>query len=200
MPRSKAAFDAMRESTKQKIDTTATALFAKKGLSVTVDEIAKAIGISKGLLYNHYKSKEELIIELAKSANMISSSNIKAFAMTKDTALNKIKQITMMMCGMLDSHHFGINSFIFMTQVGMSGFILPPEAGYSSEFPNPIESFAKIIKQGQNEKTVVDGDATQLSIAYWAAIQGLCFYYAVGMESAVTPRMLNRILLKEDFL
>jgi AcrR family transcriptional regulator len=53
MPRTKEAFEAMRETTKGKIEASALSLFARKGLSVTIDEIAKTAGLSKGLIYNH---------------------------------------------------------------------------------------------------------------------------------------------------
>ncbi|MCL2746939.1 MAG: TetR/AcrR family transcriptional regulator, partial [Coriobacteriia bacterium] len=48
----------MRESTKQKIEAAALSLFARKGLSVKVSEIAEAAGVSQGLLYSHYPSKD----------------------------------------------------------------------------------------------------------------------------------------------
>lgn len=200
MPRTKEAFETMRENTKTKIETTAITLFAKKGLSVTIDEIAKAAGISKGLLYNHFQSKEVLIAELARSATEISGQSIKNLALSPDSALNKIKMITSIMTDMLLTQSIGINNFMFMIQVGMSGFTLPPESTYSEDTPDPIESLAEIIKQGQSEETVVDGDAVQLSIAYWGAIQGICCYVATGMTIATKPEMINRILLKEVLL
>lgn len=200
MPRTKEAFENMRENTKKKIETTSIILFAKKGLSVTIDEIAKAAGISKGLLYNHFQSKEELIAELARAATEISGQSIKALSQSPDSALNKIKAITSIMNDMLLTQHVGINNFMFMIQVGMSGFKLPPEVEYSADTPNPIESLAEIIKQGQREGTLVGGDAVQLSITYWGAIQGICCYVATGMPIATKPEMLNRILLKGELV
>lgn len=200
MPRTKEAFASMRETTKKKIETTAIQLFAKKGLSVTIDEIAKAAGISKGLLYNHFPSKEELIAALAKGATEISGKSIQALSQSPDSALHKIKGMTAMMNDMLTTQHIGINSFMFMIQVGMSGFPLPPEVTYSPDTPNPIDSLAAIIKQGQREETVVEGDATQLAITYWGVIQGICCYVATGMPIATKPEMFHRILIREAFI
>lgn len=197
MPRTKEAFETMREHTKKKIETTALALFARNGLSVKIDEIAKAAGISKGLLYNHFPSKEELIAALARAATEISGQSIQTLAQSPDSAANKVKMISSTMNDMLLTQPVGINNFMFMIQVGMSGFKLPPEATYCAATPNPIKSLAEIIKQGQREETVVDGDATQLAIAYWGAIQGICCYVATGMTIATKPEMFNRILLKE---
>jgi len=44
MPRTKEVFEAMRETTRQKIVTAALSLFAKNGLSVKVGEIAGSGG------------------------------------------------------------------------------------------------------------------------------------------------------------
>ena len=200
MPRSKEAFESMRETTRQKIEAAALPLFARKGLSVTVGEITVAAGLSKGLLYNHYPSKEALILELMRRAAHISAQTIKA-VFEKDTfAAEKIKQITAMMCQMItavDSE--GIEYFMFMVQAGMSGMFLQEDV-YNAENPNPNETFARIISAGQSEGSVVGGEPMQLATVYWAAVQGLCGYAMTGMKLSVSPQLLNRILLKENFI
>jgi AcrR family transcriptional regulator len=61
-PRSTEQFEAMRENTIQRITHSALSLFSQKGYKNTsVSEIAKEAGISKGLIYNYYKSKEEVL-------------------------------------------------------------------------------------------------------------------------------------------
>jgi AcrR family transcriptional regulator len=61
-PRTKDKSEQIRLSSKENIKNTALDLFAQKGfLSVTVEEIAISAGISKGLMYNYFKSKEALL-------------------------------------------------------------------------------------------------------------------------------------------
>ena len=56
--------------TRAKIYNTATALFIEKGFDeVTVDEIVAQTGTSKGAFYNHFKSKNDIIIELFKEVD-----------------------------------------------------------------------------------------------------------------------------------
>lgn len=196
MPRTKEAFESMRERTRQKIETVALSLFARKGLSVTVDEIAHEAGVSKGLLYNHYASKEALITELVRQATNISSKNFKEFTCCNESISYKIQQISLKMCQMFSDQPIAIDCFMFMVQVGISSFQVPETAGYTEEVPNPIESLAYIITQGQAEGSVVDGEALQLSIIYWAAFQGLCCYAIMDMPLTLDPKMLSRILLK----
>ena len=190
----------MRESTRQKIESAALSLFARKGLSVTINEIARTGGLSQGLLYSHYTSKDALIAELVRQAVGISGKCIQEVAQSDATALVKIRQTTSMMFQMFADHHMGIDYFMFMIQVGMSGFQMPDTALYTPDLPNPVDSFAQVLSQGQTEGTVVDGAPIQLATIYWAAIQGLCCHAITGMPLSPNPKMLNRIVLKEKFL
>ena len=65
MPRTKKQFEEIRKSSRKKILNAALEVFAKKGYhSASVGSIAKTAGISQGLMYNYFKSKEELLNEL----------------------------------------------------------------------------------------------------------------------------------------
>ena len=200
MPRAKDAFDAMREQTRLKIEAAALSLFARGGLSVTVGEIARAAGLSHGLMYSHYPSKDALIAELVRQATTISSQTIMDFSGSDGTAVGKINGVSHTMCQMFSDAPIGIDYFMFMMQVGMSGFKVPEASWYSEELPNPVESLAHVIAQGQTEGSIVEGNPLQLSVVYWAAIQGLCCYVVTGIPVSPEPRVLNRILLKESYL
>lgn len=61
-PQSKEQFETMREISRVKILATTLDLFSKKGFDNTsISDIAKAAGISKGLTYNYFKSKDDLL-------------------------------------------------------------------------------------------------------------------------------------------
>ena len=61
-PRTKEQFKAIRKEKEEVIMQTALRLFASKGFEATsVSIIAKEAGISKGLMYNYFKSKEDLL-------------------------------------------------------------------------------------------------------------------------------------------
>jgi AcrR family transcriptional regulator len=191
----------MRKTTRQRIEAAALPLFARKGLSVKVGEIAEAAGVSQGLLYSHYQSKDALIAELIRQAADISGRSIMGIAGSGGTAAVKIKQITAMMCAMLTgASPVGIDYFMFMVQVGLSGFRAPEAPQYSKEYPSPVESLARVIVQGQRERSVARGSQFQMSTVYWAAIQGLCCYAVTGAAISPEPKTLNRILLKEEYL
>lgn len=65
MPRTKEQFEEIRSKTKRKILESALLLFAKKGFKGTsINDIAISAGISKGLAYNYFKDKNEIMISV----------------------------------------------------------------------------------------------------------------------------------------
>jgi AcrR family transcriptional regulator len=65
MPRTEEQFEEIRESRKTQIMHTALELFASEGYFTTsISKIADRAGISKGLMYNYFESKEDLILSI----------------------------------------------------------------------------------------------------------------------------------------
>ena len=65
MPRTEKQWEEIRENRKAHIMETALELFANEGYYPTpISKIAKKAGISKGLMYNYFTSKEQLIREI----------------------------------------------------------------------------------------------------------------------------------------
>lgn len=67
-PRSTEQFEQLRAESKERILTSAFELFAEEGYHGTsVSKISRNAGISKGLLYNYFESKEELLVAIMRS-------------------------------------------------------------------------------------------------------------------------------------
>jgi len=65
MPRTRKQYEEIRKNKSELLKRTALKLFAEKGFHATsVSEIASAAGVSKGLLYSYYESKEALLAAL----------------------------------------------------------------------------------------------------------------------------------------
>ncbi len=64
-PRTQEKFLKIREVTRQKIMDSALELFANEGYHPTsISDIARKAGVSKGLMYNYFESKEVLLKEI----------------------------------------------------------------------------------------------------------------------------------------
>lgn len=62
MPKTKEQYEAIRNKSKATIMEAALELFANQGFhNTTISQIAKSAGVSKGLLYNYFKGKDELL-------------------------------------------------------------------------------------------------------------------------------------------
>ena len=65
MPRTPEQFEKIREEKRQQIMDAALELFAHIGFhSTSISKIAQSAGISKGLMYNYFDSKEDLVISI----------------------------------------------------------------------------------------------------------------------------------------
>lgn len=83
-----------RTGTKAKILKVATALFSELGYrGASVRKIASAVGIRESAIYNHYKNKEEIFLEVSKeifsSPFSLKDENIKETALKGKAYLNK---------------------------------------------------------------------------------------------------------------
>lgn len=68
-PRSEEQYEQIREERKKQIMDVALELIAEEGFGkVSISKIAKKAEISKGLMYNYFKSKEDLIVEIMLTA------------------------------------------------------------------------------------------------------------------------------------
>jgi AcrR family transcriptional regulator len=64
-PRTTKQYDGIRKERQELLKVTALRLFSANGYHVTpISAIAKEAGISKGLMYNYFESKEELLVSL----------------------------------------------------------------------------------------------------------------------------------------
>ena len=68
-PRTKEQFEAIRSQSIRRILDAAFCLISKNGYeSTSISQIAKEAGISKGLVYNYFDSKEDILVSLVESA------------------------------------------------------------------------------------------------------------------------------------
>ena len=64
-PRTREQFQKIREERRQQIMSVALELFSREGYGhVSIAQLAGQTGISKGLMYNYFESKEQLLTEI----------------------------------------------------------------------------------------------------------------------------------------
>lgn len=90
---------------------TAAGAFAKKGYHrTTVDEIAGALGVAKGTIYYHFKSKEELYLAVIHEGVYLLEEQMRLSISVAKTPAEKIKKIIGCMLSFIEDE----NDFVFL--------------------------------------------------------------------------------------
>ena len=94
-PRSKEQFEEIRQKSIQSIKEAALELFGHNGYhSTSISQIAKAAGISKGLLYNYFENKEALLEAIVMEAVEMGEVMMNELMNATISAEEKLNQIT----------------------------------------------------------------------------------------------------------
>ncbi len=189
MPKTEEQCRKIREDMRSKILKMSSLYFAKNGFGDTrIGDLAKHIGIGQGTIYLYFKSKEELFEEIRKNAdNREDLKKLKLLSKLPLPAKSKIDRLSAEMCKRLSADEDFCVKITLLTQI-----LLEKENMYADDL---YKELAKIIKQGQKEGSVVEGDARYLADLYW----GNVYLYALKklFSAEIKPlkkETLNRLL------
>ena len=190
MPKSQERCKEIREATKSQIIKKSILFFARNGFAGTkISELSKHIGIAQGTIYLYFKSKEELYSEIFSIADKATGAEkLNAFSKLPITAEMKIKMLSDYVIRSLKNDEMFAAGIALYTQR-----ILEGDADQSF-----YKTTEKIIKEGQKEGSVVEGNARKLAEFYW----GVVYLYAVKSLyltdfAMIKSEDLARILLED---
>lgn len=198
MPKSPERCQEIREETRSKILHDAMLYFAKNGFAGTkISDLSKSIGIGQGTLYLYFKSKEDLFHEIY---SMIDYGNetqkLKLLAGLPLSARQKIHKLSYFLIDRLEKEE----SFAAMIALNAQATLEKNDFTYedTSYQSDWYQYTAKIIEQGQKEKSVVTGSPMKLADFYW----GVVYLYSLkklftAKYETITVYDLERILLKD---
>ena len=191
MPKSEEQCKQQRDEMKRRILKDASLYFARNGFGDTkIGDLAKHIGIGQGTIYLYFKSKEELFEEIRNSAdNKEEIKKLDALSNLPLPAKTKIDMISSEMEKKLKKDEEYVVKITLLTQLLME----QQDTLYKNDL---YKILAKIIRQGQNEGSIVKGDAIYLADLYW----GTVYMYAlkklfVSDCKTVSKETLSRLLV-----
>ncbi len=196
-PRSNEAFQAIKDARRADILMSALMIFARQGYAATrISRITQKAGISHGLFYHYFESKEAIFIELVRMA--IEGSNLFVRAIASQD-LPPAEKVQAMAAGVLESLRETDDTalfFLLVLQASVSEGVPEAASQIAKTQTIPIELLSGIAAEGQQNGSVRDGDPVQMTIAFWAAVQGLAIQHLVGEKAiSVSPQLLTRIFL-----
>ncbi|MGL5675721.1 MAG: TetR/AcrR family transcriptional regulator [Cellulosilyticaceae bacterium] len=199
MPKTKEQCEEIREQTKKQISDAAIRLFACRGFTATkISEVAKAAGVSMGLMYHYFSSKEELFSYLVEETTRLSNEGLLYFENLPLPPREKIMALAQMVVEGILVNEEQVPRFMMMIQAGLSSEEISLNKALYKEKNVPIEVTARIIKAAQEEGVAKEGDPLVLSTLFWAMVQGLCMQKLITKECTAMPTVtiLSQMLLK----
>lgn len=168
--------DEQREKRRKEILAAALDLFIRRGYAATkISDIAQNVGMSVGLLFHYFESKEKLYENLVRYGvsgpmSTMGSDDDEPLRFFEDTAEKIIRSI--------HEQPFFAKMFVLMNQ-----------AFYNDAAPQSVKNLLRgfdiftptslLVKKGQANGTIREGDPNALAITYWCAIQGIAEQMAI---------------------
>lgn len=160
-----------KEKRRQEIMEAGLDLFIHRGLSATkISDIAEKAGMSTGLLFHYFKSKEHLYEELIR------------FGMSGPKAI--MSGVTGDPLAFFQTAAEQIIGSASKQPAVAKMFILIKQASYNDAAPDPVKEMLKdedaikhsagLIEAGQKAGAIREGDPMALAVAFWSAVQGVC--------------------------
>lgn len=169
-----------KEKRREEILKAGLDLFIRRGYAATkISDIAEQVGMSAGLLFHYFKSKENLYEELIRYGI---SGPMKTMAPSGLEPLAFFEAAAEGILRMVKADPFVAKMFVLMNQ-----------AFYNEAAPQSVKEMLrgfdiytptiKLMRQGQADGMIREGDPYALAIAYWCAIQGIAEQAAMNPDT-----------------
>ena len=175
-----------KERRRQEIIYTSLELFVSKGYAATkVTDIAERAGMSTGLLFHYFESKEKLFEEIVRHGAMRTNYPRE---MNFSDPLDYFEGFLKML------FHYSIEQphimylFVIMGRIGFSESV-PSDIKEILNGINQVEQSAEIIAAGQKYGYFREGDPYSLSFAFWSSVQGIMEQLAAFPEMRTKEKM-----------
>ena len=176
---------------KQEIITVAAKLFKEKGYSaVTMRDIAQAMDIKAASLYNHIKSKQEIlvliIIEIAEEFTSVMSEIVAS----EQTTIQKVEKVIQLHISITLRNPDALaclnNDWMHLTDEKLSYFVKMRE--------DYEESFRTIIKSGIANNEIKNINVEVVVFSILSTLRTLYLWY--GKKGAVKPSLLKSSMIE----
>lgn len=165
-----------KEKRRQEIIEKSIDLFVRRGYyGTTIADIAKAVGMSVGLLFHYFESKEKLYEEIVRVGLEATKS-----VMTRDKSdpIIFFTEVAEFILNSVKMFPLSAKMFVLMVQA-MTNDVVSDEVHSLLLQLDDVEQSVEIIKRGQENGEIKQGDPLALSIAYWNSITGIMQQIAI---------------------
>ncbi len=180
-PREPAENQRIKDERREQLLTAARAIFARKGLAATkIADIAAAAGMSHGLVYHYFPSKEAVYAAIVERA-LEGAARVTAAALERPgSPWDRLRWVCdQMLAGVRDAPEYAL-----LTIQALVSETVPEElqAAVQRHGSQPFPNLLALVRQGQEAGQVVAGNPEELTLTYLATIQGLAISGLAGEE------------------
>ena len=194
-PRSEEANIQIKDDRQKQILCSALKVFIHKGFAAAkMSDIATEAGISYGLMYHYFQSKDEIYAELVRDAVDSSRRVIEQVSAGDMEPIDKIRALVARIFKSVGEQQSAGYSFVLMMEAMTSGAYPVPVMGRVHGSGRPFDLLVHVIEQGQYTGQIAQGDPAELVMTFFAAILGLASLKVGGSMAAMPdPEILMRI-------
>ena len=203
MPRTEQAYEEIRDKANRRILEAARGVFASKGLGATVADIAKEAGVSQGLAYRYFPSKEAIFHTLLRQ--MLQSGEVDEFS-ADESGKTPRERLERFVSGTIRLRREHPEFYRFLFQA-LSDQKLPKDIQdkLTAHGQEIREALRRLVVEGQVKGEVSKGEPDQLVDVILACLEGLSMRLAYSdpgtrvqlPDAGIILRLLGPDLSKE---
>lgn len=173
-PRTEEQNAQLKDERREHILSAALKVFARRGFAATkIQDIAKAGGISHGLVYHYFKSKEDIFFELVSRAIYYAGLTLQMVDEMPISPIEKVRQTAQMILGGIAQQQDSACYFMIVIHASVMEGMTEELGRCLAGWDQPSKTLEKILTEGQKAGEVREGDVSDFSAAFFAAITGL---------------------------
>ncbi len=195
-PRGKKLNEQMRSEATEKITKAALEVFAEYGYhGATMEQIMKVSGLSKGLVYHYFPSKEKIFFHLVDTALEISRNTWRDALDSPGTAWERIEKLSDNIVKIAFTDESSRYSLI-MVQATTQGKSIPGLMEHIFQHLDYYNALPPLIVEAQKTGEAAPGDPELLFLTYVALVQGFVLFLLNDDETKkkITPEIFTKVL------
>lgn len=171
MPRTASVNKQIREETIERILEAAEGVFARKGMAAKMSDLASAAGVSQGLAYHYFPSKESIFTALVRKLEQPEDEFRVAVRKISGTPLGRLTQIT---SAMIERRRRFPEFYRFLSRA-VEEDSLPKDLRERLDSVGRLmrKTIRELIVEGQAAAEISQDDPNKLTLALLACLDGL---------------------------
>ena len=192
MPRTPADNQRIKDERRAAILAAARSVFVRKGLAAAkISDVAAAAGLSHGLVYHYFSSKEAMYAGLLEALFARATVELEVLAGDEGTPLERVRAFVVQRLERFSAEPemFGLVMQAFLHRDALPSSTLAALQNFAER---SMSAMSKTLAEGQRRGDFVEGDPAELAAALLAVLHGLAMARSVDLE---LPRPLPNVAL-----